>query len=284
MDIDYQQEVDVINPNTEMHYAILSSFPGTRFPHKHDFFEFFLLLEGTQLLEINGYSLTFKPGSLVLIRPNDVHSREYLKKGSHINIAFSSEIARTMFEYLGSSYPTDSLLKSDLPPYVLLSANEKISVESRMRELYAVSTQNAQLQRTMLRTMLLDIFVRYFSRSFSGMGKPDEDTSWLSLTLREMELPQNIVAGLPALISLSGKSHEHLCRTFQQSLGCTPTEYINDLRLNYAANFLIHSDLKVIDVCYNSGFNNLSHFHHFFKKKYGVTPKQYRDMEACITF
>lgn len=284
MQVYYQQASDVINPDTEMHYAILSSFQNTRFPHRHDFYEFFLLLEGTQLLITNGHTLVFKPGALVLIRPNDIHTRKYITPGNHINIAFSSEIANAMFDYLGSCYPTKELLQAELPPSVLLSQAEKRNIQSRMSELYAVSTTSPQLQRTMLRTLLLDIFVRYFSRSIDQSSASSRPESWLSSVLREMEYPQNIVEGLPALLSLSGRSHEHLCRSFRDALNCTPTEYINDLRLNYAANFLIHSDLKIIDICYNCGFNNLSHFYHLFREKYHQTPQQFRESEGNITF
>lgn len=52
-----QQEIDIIDPNTEMHYAILSSFQNTDFPHSHDFFEFFLIVEGSQELICNQYSM-----------------------------------------------------------------------------------------------------------------------------------------------------------------------------------------------------------------------------------
>lgn len=140
-----------------------------------------------------------------------------------------------MFNYLGSCYPTQKLLDAEFPPSVLLSQTEKRNIQSRMSELYAVSTTDPQFQRTMLRALLLDIFVSYFSRSIEKDSHSSESEDGLSSVLREMEYPQNIVEGLPALLSLSGKSHEHLCRSFREEFNCTPTEYINDLRLNYAA-------------------------------------------------
>lgn len=273
-----QQEIDIIDPNTEMHYAILSSFQNTQFPHSHDFFEFFLLIEGTQFLQINKHSLTLKAGSLVLIRPNDVHSREYLTRGYHINIAFSSKIAKAMFEYLGSGFPKEELLNLELPPYIVLSKTESSHVRSRLDKLNAVRMKSTNLQRTMLRTLIIDIFANYFSRCVNSNVSNE---SWFTILMHEMETPQNLIAGLPAMLEISDKSHEHLCRIFRQNLNCTPTEYINDLRLNYAANFLIHSDLSIIDICLSSGFDNVSHFYHLFKKKFGVTPRQFR-MEQLI--
>lgn len=268
-----QRERDIINPDTEMHYAILSSFNGTKYPHKHDFYEFFLLIEGVQTLDINQYSLTLNPGALVLVRPGDIHSRRYIESGLHINIAFSSSIARSMFEYLGNGYPADELLKSDLPPYITLNRTESDRIQRRMREVYAVSLTAPNLQRTKLRILILDIFVNYFSKTISHDTSHD---SWFEHLLREMEKPEYLAEGLPALLRISHKSHEYLCRVFRQYLNCTPTQYVNELKLNYAANFLLHSDIPVIDVCMNAGFDNLSHFYHLFKKKYGMAPRQFR--------
>lgn len=270
-----QQERDIINPNTEMHYAILSSFANTRFPHSHDFFEFFLIIEGTQKLTCNQYSMSLGPGALVLIRPNDLHTRVYTQSGCHINIAFSSAIAHALFEYLGDGYPSHKLLDPDTPPpYVTLNQMESERVERRMKEIYTISLRDLCLQRTKLRTLILDIFVHYFSRCFSQQQAGE---SWFDSLLQEMEKPANLSAGLPALLSISQKSHEYLCRVFRKYLDLTPTQYINDLRLNYAANFLLHSDLPILDICMTAGFDNLSHFYHLFREKYHMTPRQFRN-------
>ena len=274
MEIFRQREIDIIDPNTEMHYAMLSSFQSTKFPHFHDFFEFFLLLEGTQELEINDFKLELKPGALVLIRPNDVHSRRYIESGRHINIAFSSEIAHSLFSYLGSGYPATELLESKIPPYITLGKSESDRIQSRMKELYAISLRDTKLQRIKLRALIIDIFVNYFIRTING---PVNCHNWFDYLLEEMERPENLSEGMDALLRISGKSHEYLCRLFRSSLNCTPTQYINDLRINYAANYLIHSDMDILDVCMTAGFENLSHFYHLFKKKYLLTPKQFRD-------
>ena len=268
-----QREIDIIDPNTEMHYAILTSFQNTKFPHSHDFFEFFLIVEGTQELDINDYSLTLGPGAMVLIRPNDLPTRRYIENGYHINIAFSSSIAHSLFEYLGSGYPSEQLLRPEIPPpYVSLNKTERDRIEKRMKELYAVSLTDTELQRTKLRTLILDIFVHYFSRCIK---QEQVGEFWFDHLIHEMEKPSNLSEGLPALLRISQKSHEYLCRVFKQYLNLTPTQYVNDLRLNYAANYLIHSDIPILDVCMTAGFDNLSHFYHLFKLKYKMTPKQF---------
>lgn len=273
MQVFKQREVDVIDPGTEMHYALSSSFEGTKFPHSHDFFEFSLILEGTQCLEVTGHTLTLEKGGLVLIRPNEVHSRSYLHPGQHINVAFSTQIARAMFAYLGEGYPSRQLLEGEIPPYVLLSDGERVTVQRQLNQLNAVQLSDPARQRTLLRTIIIEIFVHYFFRwSDSVAQKPH----WLDDILREMQQPEQMAKGVEALVQLSGCSHEHLCRIFRQQLQCTPTQYVNELRLNYAANCLLHSNRDIVDISMEVGFDNLSHFYHMFGKKFGMAPGQFR--------
>ena len=56
----------------------------------------------------------------------------------------------------------------------------------------------------------------------------------------------------------------------------TPTHFINKLRLDYAANLIFNTDLDIITVAMEAGFNNLSHFNHIFKEKFESTPSAFR--------
>lgn len=55
------------------------------------------------------------------------------------------------------------------------------------------------------------------------------------------------------------------------------SEYIIDHRLGYAARLLVDTRLSVIEICYDSGFNNVSNFNRLFKKRKGYTPTEYRN-------
>lgn len=58
--------------------------------------------------------------------------------------------------------------------------------------------------------------------------------------------------------------------------GITPNEYIKDIRLSMAANMLKDDDLTVSEVCYRIGMGNPQYFATSFKKKFGMTPKEYQ--------
>ena len=50
----------------------------------------------------------------------------------------------------------------------------------------------------------------------------------------------------------------------------------NELRLGYAANLLLSSNLSATDICYECGFCNLSWFYNAFEEKFEMSPIEYR--------
>ena len=99
---------------------------------------------------------------------------------------------------------------------------------------------------------------------------------WFSKLLEEMNQPQNIRRGLEAMLELTPYSHEYLCREFRRMLGCTPTEHINNARLNLAHRLLQNQDMSILDICYAVGFESVSYFYRLYKNKFGNTPSRDR--------
>ena len=69
---------------------------------------------------------------------------------------------------------------------------------------------------------------------------------------------------------------EHLCKSFRRYLDKSPTEFINELRINYAARLLADSNEEIGAISYDLNFQSLSRFYHLFKKYYGISPARYR--------
>lgn len=51
---------------------------------------------------------------------------------------------------------------------------------------------------------------------------------------------------------------------------------IRQFRLHKAAKLIISGSASISEVCYNTGFNDLSYFSSAFKKHFGVSPTSYR--------
>lgn len=267
-------EKEVLNPYTEIHYAMLSSFSGRKFPHSHDFFEITLILEGEQDFITTSNRYILRPGSLMLVRPGDIHSRIYTQAGCHINMAFSHEIMDALFSYLGPGFPFEEIMSAPEPSMVLLSSAEKDSVKNMLEEVSSTNITNTAQIKTRLRILIMNIMVKYFANSIIFSAKAEDN--WLTNLLHEIEVNKNFMDGVERMVELSGRSHEHLCRIFKTELHCTPTDYINKLKLNYAANQLIHTDIDIFNICMNIGFSNLSYFYQIFKNAYQLSPAKFR--------
>jgi len=102
-------------------------------------------------------------------------------------------------------------------------------------------------------------------------------------TPREVKLKDIVEAHLfsdmtiAELAMLSGQSLSSFKRDFQKNYHDSPANYIKTKRLNKAQKLLRISTLSITEICYQVGFNNLSHFSRVFKKHIGTSPAEYRN-------
>ncbi|NLI36627.1 MAG: helix-turn-helix transcriptional regulator, partial [Bacteroidales bacterium] len=73
-----------------------------------------------------------------------------------------------------------------------------------------------------------------------------------------------------------GQSKASFYRKFKDLLDKTPSEYIKNVRLEYAAKLLRTTKMTVSEIIYKSGFSNKSYFYREFKGVYGCSPNDFR--------
>ena len=66
-------------------------------------------------------------------------------------------------------------------------------------------------------------------------------------------------------------------RFIKKRTGKTFVNYINDIRIGYAARWLAEKDLSISEIAFKSGFNNIANFNRSFKTIKKCTPSQYRE-------
>lgn len=79
------------------------------------------------------------------------------------------------------------------------------------------------------------------------------------------------------IAKISGYSMFHFDRIFKYTVGESVIEYVRKRKLTEAANLLISTDIKIIDIAIKYGFNSQQSFSLAFKKLYGKTPGEYRN-------
>jgi AraC-like DNA-binding protein len=99
-----------------------------------------------------------------------------------------------------------------------------------------------------------------------------------SLMLDQQVYRQNEMS-LPQLAQILNISVHQLSELLNVHLGMSFYDYINGFRLGYACDLLRASgcQLRVLDIAFESGFNNKNSFYRAFKENLGVTPNEYRE-------
>jgi len=75
---------------------------------------------------------------------------------------------------------------------------------------------------------------------------------------------------------IANYSQAAFCMFFKQRTRKTFTEFLNEVRVSKACKMLKDSDLNISEICYESGFNNVSNFNRQFKKLTKYSPSDYR--------
>lgn len=265
-----------VNLKTGCSYRYIHSSTEYFRPHFHDYYEIFIVLSGKVLHIANGERIAMERGDSAFIRPSDIH--DYICCGEDevhmLNITFTESTAEGIFSFLGDGFNTDALFKEKDPPAVSLSEYELNNISKRMTDICVIDESDTEKLKTALRIFLFNFISEYFSRTlrYSKTAAP----RWLTSLCERMKKDGNFISGISLMPELSGKSREHISRSMKKYYGISATEFVNDLRLSYIANMLQNSDHSIIDIIYESGFNNVSWCNRCFVKKFGMNMSTYR--------
>jgi AraC-like DNA-binding protein len=81
---------------------------------------------------------------------------------------------------------------------------------------------------------------------------------------------------LSEVAQLANLSAEAFCRYFKLHTRKTYINFLNEVRVSYACQMLIHRDVSIQEICYQTGFSNISNFNRIFKKITKKTPVAFR--------
>ncbi len=100
----------------------------------------------------------------------------------------------------------------------------------------------------------------------------------LSQTLEYIDTHLDGDLTLTKLANLVQISPHYFSSLFKQSIGLTPHQYVTKCRLEQAKILLKRSSLPIVEICYQVGFQNQSHFTRLFRQYFKITPKAYRNL------
>jgi|LUMP01.1.fsa_nt_gb AraC family cel operon transcriptional repressor len=265
---------DYIDEKEAFHFArkdLDSSFP--EYSHTHNYYELFLVEQGSTIHKVNGKNETLNKGALVFVRPNDVHAFKSSKTDGCriINIMFGSNISDHLQSRYGSEWGNRFFwFEGEFPDTYHLTG-------PRLERAINASSELQVSKRTLSRIeqFLLYIMTRVIDYS---VLVPHGMPIWLREACHSARNPEVLRKGASGFVEVAGRGHEHVCRVMKIHIGVTPSVYMNQLRMEHAAMNLGSSDMSILDVSLECGIENLSHFYKLFREYYGNTPKQYQKL------
>ncbi|MBN1052436.1 MULTISPECIES: response regulator [unclassified Clostridium] len=86
---------------------------------------------------------------------------------------------------------------------------------------------------------------------------------------------------LEQMASICNLSPCYFSKVFKKAVGVNFVSYVNDTKINKAKELLENTDIPVLNVALDLGFDDCGYFIRVFKKSQGVTPKKYREVHKA---
>lgn len=239
--------------------------------HYHDYYEVMLVEQGRVHHWINGVEEVLDEGHLTFLRPADSHALQAVgATGARIlNIMFRHETA----DHLSERYADDVAGRffwqaGQLPVTLRLHGAQR---ERAVNSMLSLQTNHRSLVR--IEHFLLSMMTHVLD---AGDVVDDRAPSWLLAACKAVREPRVFRRGTAGFLEAAGRSQEHVCRQTRRYLGLSPTQYVNRIRIQYAAMLLSGTETPLPALAAECGFENLSYFHRLFLQQYGTTPRNYR--------
>ena len=241
-------------------------------PHQQEYFELLWIEQGRLEHRLEGLVEILKPGDLRFIRPNDRHGLGCVSPEPVVfkNFAVRSNIIEDLGKRYESNFAGRYFWFNGPHPTGVKLSNMALGRLKRLASQALLASKRDALTADVFITYLLTQIIRL--DLLVSHAAPD----WLVHACEAMRDPENLAGGAEQLVNLAGRSHEHVCRTMKRCFDRTPSELVNNLRLESAASLLINTDLQVSEIGNQVGMPNTSNFHRKFLARYNISPLQFR--------
>ncbi|MBC7891212.1 MAG: AraC family transcriptional regulator [Sphingobacteriaceae bacterium] len=254
--------------------------------HYHPEYEIVLVTESRGKRFIGDRITNFEPGDLAFIGPNLPHlyrnEPEYYEEESRLR---SRSI---VVHFLTTSLGSDLL---SLPE----AENLKRLLDRSVRGLHVTGEANAAISRLLHEMVEVKGFPRLLkllevlsvlaessdweyisSPGVTGHNERDSDRLNRVFEFVMQEFHREIrIAEVADLIHMSETAFS---RYFRQRTRKTFSEFLSEIRLGHASKLLLDDKKSVSEICYESGFNNLSNFNRQFRAFYNTSPLAFKKL------
>jgi AraC-like DNA-binding protein len=251
--------------------------------HFHKDYELVLIENAEGIRFIGDHVTNFKDGNLVFIGPNIPHlyrngEQYYKNKG----LVAKSRFIHFTDDFLGKSF-------FDLPEMkgvrkFLDKSSLGIEILGQAKDYVRRKLVGMQEESPNQRLLTLLEILSYLSTSpdlqlilscgFTANSSYDTDRINEVLQFIMENYTNNIYIG--DIASKLNMSVASFSRYFKHHTRKTFSHYVTEIRIGHACRLLMEGNYNISEICYLSGFDNLSNYYRHFKKHVGINPKDYR--------
>lgn len=250
--------------------------------HAHDYYEFYFFLEGNVSIQIDKelYAVTY--GDIVIMPPGISH-RPIIHNVDVPYRRFVFWISQEFCSHLLNLSPDYGYLMQLVQTQKkFLFHNDRVtfhSIHSRLITLLEEMQGNRFGKAANISLCVNDLILhlnRLIYERFHPVSVKETTSLYESIcTFIETHMEEDL-----SLERLAGEffvSKYHIAHIFKENLGLSIHQYITKKRLAYCRQSIL-SDVSITKAYETYGFGDYSSFYRAFKKEYGISPKDFRDM------
>ena len=253
--------------------------------HFHPEIELIYIHKGRGTRFIGNDVHRFEKDELCLVGSNLAHmwrcDPEYFTEGSKLKldvtvIYFNHDFLGDKFFNIPELKNIDSLLQKAQQGIKI-----KGSTKLQVKELIAKLSKATGLERiTTLLTILEKIAFskeREYINTINNPGKIElAEADRLNKVFQYISDNFQRKITLDEIASVANLSAKAFCRYFKSKTRKTLSDFLLEVKVAHACNLILEKDISINQVCYDSGFNNLSNFNRYFKKLMNKTPLEFK--------
>jgi AraC-like DNA-binding protein len=254
---------------------------GTFHEHTHDLYHIVLYTQSSGFYLKGGRKYHAEPGTLVIVSPGEPHDFVSLRRSSvysEITFSFKTQKGTLLtlpFEKVLRIYTGVAGRLHQEPHLPQDTTQELVMTMIQIMDYLQSPLSMSEFYAHRALASVFDIIVAHcYSESIPGTALA-QDTPILHV---KQYIDEHYTKPITAedLAHMSHCSKGHLFRTFKKSFRVSPLAYQQDLRFEAAQRLLRFTSLRCYEIAERVGYSNVYYFHRQFKKRMGITPKQYR--------
>lgn len=254
--------------------------------HWHNEFEIIYIKKGKGVISIDLDHYEVNAQDIVLILPGQLHSIEQLgiNEMEYENIIFSMDLLVSKTEDICN---IDYFSPMNKRLIHIPSIFNKSNYDYYDKLAYCLDNID-EICKSFPKAYELSIkgyLFQFFSIIFNKIPKTSLPTIKKRKSLDKLKIIIKYVENnyanpitIEEISELCEFSQSHFMKFFKSNMDVSFIEYLNNYRLTIASRLLISSSSSILAIALESGFDNLSYFNRLFKKRYDMTPSQFRKL------